>query len=1364
MSKLTSLWRSVTGPGEPLSEEQLRHYDQQRSALLKRSSLAVKQIQLDSCNIEGDEVGQSTQVIKDGDGSSQLMHSFEAILEHGLIEGVLSFGGKPSFWPLIGRVSRKQAVQYLSRLQHVTSSAGRCRAWLRLAANESSLQSYFLVLCNDKDLLREFYEGHAFLLDDDKTAVLCNLLNGVNTISFNLTIDDAALEFGPTADALPADKLRLTALQMQSNMDTSGEKATVEADNTAKADQSLLQQLQDQHRREEEAIRQREEAQRQKELEALDRERRAEQRRQRELTREREEDLEKKLANAQELRLQQERLLMQQREQLEKMRQEAKAAKEAELLSDSGTGVYKTSASPTSVKMVDGGPRPHPRFDVNMDDDDQELVKPKRKSKSKSTTRSASASTVSSSSTGHISAVTGTAAPQVVSNTEYGSRDVNGGAPQSSQPVPISANASPLLGTSSSSHRGISSRQSPESPLRSLGTCAHGGGATATAATGGSDGHGVYREQSEQSPATGVAIDRYEPPHTGSYDNQCGSGSSQPGSARTSKPASRVGSGRTSPTPGSDPADAASPPLQQQQRRRRQSSGTQESHTSSQPVSELDMPSSREVCNDESTETQVSAVTNHDVDDLHATARSLLLTSSEEPLQRSAAIANSGQSAADAIASDETSAITASSDMSVNVTSPATTTTTTTSSSSAGVEVSASPVTADTCVSSSSPLPAVAGTMDESQEAYDDFLARLMRGSAQPVVNSSSDDEDYDPKEGDSQAGHLSAAAAAAASKGPLWFEASVRSEVLAMSPPSAMHDAIARSRSREIPGQASEELTGLESVMGTTVGSYVYVDPVVRSGQRKPTMGAAASDSALVNRLRPGAAINTASPIAEAESDAEDEATDSSADDASSSSEYSGSDGEDDDEVLESRSNGIRSDAIPATPQAPSRGNTSSSVTSLSGSNNTMSPPVLVPTSSGHSQWHGVEESSIPGPASTTEGGSPPEEGEEFVMLSLVDVNDDHFAQPEELGEHATIADVEIAIEVKKKRIQTCEESEKEVLVAEIVQLRLRLLQLVESSSSNEQQKLILGHRFVRKTKKPGSKSTCDRCGAVIWRMVQIWYRCAECHYNCHAKCLGDVSRSCVQEGVDRTPLIKSRTFITEICPERGLGEQQYMCFECRRRIAFSPRRNHLEARLCDYTGKYYCPFCHWNDTAVIPARVIHNWDFEHRKVCRSSLEVLTLTSKRACLSVGDVNSMLYNYVGDLSTVKQLREEILIMKEYFVKCPQARKEKLLRQLDNRQHYVETSHLFSLTEFLELNNGTLLPSLQHISSNFIMHIKVDCEICQEQGYTCTLCHSEEMIFHFDSHCTTCSKCNTLYHRACFQNGTRCQKCNKENTR
>ena len=39
-------------------------------------------------------------------------------------------------------------------------------------------------------------------------------------------------------------------------------------------------------------------------------------------------------------------------------------------------------------------------------------------------------------------------------------------------------------------------------------------------------------------------------------------------------------------------------------------------------------------------------------------------------------------------------------------------------------------------------------------------------------------------------------------------------------------------------------------------------------------------------------------------------------------------------------------------------------------------------------------------------------------------------------------------------------------------------------------------------------------------------------------------------------------------------------------------------EARLCDYSGQHYCEECHWNDLVVIPARVVHNWDFSLYKV----------------------------------------------------------------------------------------------------------------------------------------------------------------------
>ena len=66
------------------------------------------------------------------------------------------------------------------------------------------------------------------------------------------------------------------------------------------------------------------------------------------------------------------------------------------------------------------------------------------------------------------------------------------------------------------------------------------------------------------------------------------------------------------------------------------------------------------------------------------------------------------------------------------------------------------------------------------------------------------------------------------------------------------------------------------------------------------------------------------------------------------------------------------------------------------------------------------------------------------------------------------------------------------------------------------------------------------------------------------------------------------------EICPEKGLTIQYFRCSSCNQAL----NQNSTEVRLCDYTGLYYCPDCHHNDLAIIPARVLHNWDFSLRRV----------------------------------------------------------------------------------------------------------------------------------------------------------------------
>ena len=68
------------------------------------------------------------------------------------------------------------------------------------------------------------------------------------------------------------------------------------------------------------------------------------------------------------------------------------------------------------------------------------------------------------------------------------------------------------------------------------------------------------------------------------------------------------------------------------------------------------------------------------------------------------------------------------------------------------------------------------------------------------------------------------------------------------------------------------------------------------------------------------------------------------------------------------------------------------------------------------------------------------------------------------------------------------------------------------------------------------------------------------------------------------------------QVCPEKGLTDQHFRCDNCNRAFNQPPL---AEARLCDYSGLYYCSECHQNGLSIIPARVLHNWDFTPRKVC---------------------------------------------------------------------------------------------------------------------------------------------------------------------
>nr|XP_019596047.1 PREDICTED: differentially expressed in FDCP 8 homolog isoform X2 [Rhinolophus sinicus] len=344
-----------------------------------------------------------------------------------------------------------------------------------------------------------------------------------------------------------------------------------------------------------------------------------------------------------------------------------------------------------------------------------------------------------------------------------------------------------------------------------------------------------------------------------------------------------------------------------------------------------------------------------------------------------------------------------------------------------------------------------------------------------------------------------------------------------------------------------------------------------------------------------------------------------------------------------------------------------------------------------------------------------PPEDFHCAERVMDLGLSEDHFSRPVGLFLASDIQQLRQAIEECKQVIlELPEHSERQKdAVVRLIHLRLKFQELKDPNEDEPNIRVLLEHRFY-KEKSKSVKQTCDKCNAIIWGLIQTWYTCTGCYYRCHSKCLNLISKPCVRSKVSH-----QAEYELNICPEAGLDSQDYRCAECRASISLRGVPN--EARQCDYTGQYYCSHCHWNDLAVIPARVVHNWDFEPRK--------------------------------------KLRQDILLMKPYFVTCKEAMEARLLLQLQDRQHFVENDEMYSIQDLLDAHTGRLGCSLTETHTLFAKHIKLDCERCQAKGFVCELCREGDVLFPFDSHTSVCSDCSAVFHRDCYyDNSTTCPKC------
>ncbi|XP_029458746.1 protein associated with UVRAG as autophagy enhancer isoform X2 [Rhinatrema bivittatum] len=220
-------------------------------------------------------------------------------------------------------------------------------------------------------------------------------------------------------------------------------------------------------------------------------------------------------------------------------------------------------------------------------------------------------------------------------------------------------------------------------------------------------------------------------------------------------------------------------------------------------------------------------------------------------------------------------------------------------------------------------------------------------------------------------------------------------------------------------------------------------------------------------------------------------------------------------------------------------------------------------------------------------------------------------------------------------------------------------------------------------------------------------------------------------------------------------VAAQSFLCAGCGTKVESKYTRR---LRYCDYLGKYFCDCCHSYAESAIPARIIMKWDFSRYYVCNFSKQLLDSIWQDPVFNVSCINKALYTKVRDLDRVRELQEQLILIKKLLKTCRFA--ESVLKEFEDLPVHLTTErHLFSLDDLLKVKRGLLLPSLRDLLKSSTAHVE-NCELCQAKGFICEFCQSSDVIFPFQTvTCKRCAACKACFHKQCFKSED-CPRCRR----
>ncbi|KAA8542289.1 hypothetical protein F0562_023575 [Nyssa sinensis] len=255
-------------------------------------------------------------------------------------------------------------------------------------------------------------------------------------------------------------------------------------------------------------------------------------------------------------------------------------------------------------------------------------------------------------------------------------------------------------------------------------------------------------------------------------------------------------------------------------------------------------------------------------------------------------------------------------------------------------------------------------------------------------------------------------------------------------------------------------------------------------------------------------------------------------------------------------------------------------------------------------------------------------------------------------------------------------------------------------------------------------------------------------------------------------SPLGKTISLIIEIRPYKSMKQileaQHYTCAGCHKHFDSGKTRMREfvqtlgwgKPRLCEYTGQLFCSSCHTNETAVLPARVLHHWDFTQYLVSQLAKSYLDSIHDQPMLCVSAINPFLFSKVPALQHVTGVRRKIGVMLPY-VHCPFRRS--IYKALGSRRYLLESNDFFALRDLIDVSKGAFaaLPVMvETVSRKILEHITEQCLICCDVGVPCNArqaCYDpSSLIFPFqEGEIERCGSCKSVFHKPCFKKITSC---------